>query len=155
MALSPPLPAVKIYLDHHYLFCKQPLKLVPLKQVCDGQLDCLQGEDEANCPQWFSEGPPAGGECGTPLTRARGAGLLQPPVPQLTLCLPAARVSKDRSILQVLQRHTGTWSCVCHDHFTPALARAACEQMGYSRYLAACPAAPSLSLKSSSGVGLC
>uniref|UniRef100_A0A8C3N8G0 Uncharacterized protein n=1 Tax=Geospiza parvula TaxID=87175 RepID=A0A8C3N8G0_GEOPR len=99
----PPLPAVKIYLDHHYLFCKQPLKLVPLKQVCDGQLDCLQGEDEANCPQWFSEGPPAG-----------------------------ARVSKDRSILQVLQSHTGTWSCVCHDHFTPALARAACEQMGYS-----------------------
>ncbi|KAM6998597.1 LOW QUALITY PROTEIN: transmembrane protease serine 4 [Passerculus sandwichensis] len=94
---------VKIYLDHHYLFCKQPLKLVPLKQVCDGHLDCLQGEDEANCPQWFSEGPPAG-----------------------------ARVSKDRSILQVLQSHTGTWSCVCHDHFTPALARAACEQMGYS-----------------------
>uniref|UniRef100_H0YPM9 Transmembrane serine protease 4 n=1 Tax=Taeniopygia guttata TaxID=59729 RepID=H0YPM9_TAEGU len=94
---------VKIYLDHHYLFCKQPLKLVPLKQVCDGQLDCLQGEDEANCPQWVPEGPPAG-----------------------------ARVSKDRSILQVLQSRTQTWSCVCHDHFTPALARAACEQMGYS-----------------------
>lgn len=94
---------VKIYLDHHYLFCKQPLKLVSLKQVCDGHVDCLQGEDEANCPQWVPEGPPAG-----------------------------ARVSKDRSILQVLQSHTGTWSCVCHDHFTPALARAACEQMGYS-----------------------
>ncbi|RLV93759.1 hypothetical protein DV515_00013354 [Chloebia gouldiae] len=94
---------VKIYLDHHYLFCKQPLKLVPLKQVCDGQLDCLQGEDEANCPRWVPEGPPA-----------------------------SARVSKDRSILQVLQSHTQTWSCVCHDHFTPALARAACEQMGYS-----------------------
>uniref|UniRef100_U3JTS4 Transmembrane serine protease 4 n=1 Tax=Ficedula albicollis TaxID=59894 RepID=U3JTS4_FICAL len=94
---------VKIYLDHHYLFCKQPLKLVPLKQVCDGQLDCLQGEDEANCPQWVPEGPPAG-----------------------------ARVSKDRSILQVLNSHTGAWACVCHDHFTPALARAACEEMGYS-----------------------
>ncbi|XP_008635257.2 PREDICTED: transmembrane protease serine 4 isoform X2 [Corvus brachyrhynchos] len=94
---------VKIYLDHHYLFCKQPLKLVPLKQVCDGQLDCLQGEDEANCPQWVPEGPPA-----------------------------RARVSKDRSILQVLNSNTGAWSCVCHDHFTPALARAACEQMGYS-----------------------
>ncbi|KAM4885741.1 LOW QUALITY PROTEIN: transmembrane protease serine 4 [Sylvia borin] len=94
---------VKIYLDNHYLFCKQPLKLVPLKQVCDGQLDCLQGEDEANCPQWVPEGPPAG-----------------------------ARVSKDRSILQVLHSHTGAWSCVCHDHFTPELARAACEQMGYS-----------------------
>uniref|UniRef100_A0A8C0VFR3 Transmembrane serine protease 4 n=1 Tax=Cyanistes caeruleus TaxID=156563 RepID=A0A8C0VFR3_CYACU len=102
-ALSPPLPLVKIYLDHHYLFCKQPLRLVPLKQVCDGQLDCLQGEDEANCPQWVPEGPPAG-----------------------------ARVSKDRSVLQVLNSHTGAWSCVCHDHFTPALARAACEQMGYS-----------------------
>lgn len=66
-ALRPPLPPVKIYLDYHYLFCKQPLKLVPLKRVCDGQLDCLQGEDEANCPQWVPEGPPAGGECRTPL----------------------------------------------------------------------------------------
>uniref|UniRef100_A0A8C5THK6 Transmembrane serine protease 4 n=1 Tax=Malurus cyaneus samueli TaxID=2593467 RepID=A0A8C5THK6_9PASS len=93
---------VKIYLDHHYLLCKQPLKLVPLKQVCDGQLDCLQGEDEANCPQWVPAGPPAG-----------------------------ARVSKDRSILQVLNSNTGAWSCVCHDHFSAALARAACQQMGY------------------------
>uniref|UniRef100_A0A8D2PP33 Transmembrane serine protease 4 n=1 Tax=Zosterops lateralis melanops TaxID=1220523 RepID=A0A8D2PP33_ZOSLA len=103
LAVVPPLPPVKIYLDNHYLFCKQPLKLVPLKRVCDGQLDCLQGEDEANCPQWVPEGPPAG-----------------------------ARVSKDRSILQVLHSHTGAWSCVCHDHFTLELARAACEQMGYS-----------------------
>ncbi|NXD00306.1 TMPS4 protease, partial [Certhia familiaris] len=38
----------------------------------------------------------------------------------------------DRSILQVLNSHTGAWSCVCHDLFTPELARAACEQMGYS-----------------------
>ncbi|NXE13857.1 TMPS4 protease, partial [Lophotis ruficrista] len=37
----------------------------------------------------------------------------------------------DRSILQVLNRNTGAWSCVCHDHFSPALAKAACEQMGY------------------------
>uniref|UniRef100_A0A8C3UH73 Transmembrane serine protease 4 n=1 Tax=Catharus ustulatus TaxID=91951 RepID=A0A8C3UH73_CATUS len=107
LCTEPPLPAVKIYLGYHYLFCKQPLKLVPLKRVCDGHLDCLQGEDEANCPQWVPEGPPAG-----------------------------ARVSKDRSILQVLNSHTGAWSCVCHDLFTPALARAACEQMGYSRYRA-------------------
>ncbi|XP_032565249.1 transmembrane protease serine 4 [Chiroxiphia lanceolata] len=94
---------VKVYLDHHYLFCKQPLKLVPLQRVCDGQVDCLQGEDEANCPQWVPEGPPVG-----------------------------ARVSKDRSILQVLNRNTGAWSCVCHDHFDLVLAKAACEQMGYS-----------------------
>lgn len=132
-ALSPPLPAVKIYLDHHYLFCKQPLKLVPLKRVCDGHLDCLQGEDEANCPQWVPEGPPAGGECRTP-TRGPGLGCCVLPVPKLTLCLLPARVSKDRSILQVLSSSTGAWSCVCHDHFTPTLARAACEQMGYSRY---------------------
>ncbi|KAJ7427419.1 Transmembrane protease serine 4 [Willisornis vidua] len=93
---------VKVYLDHHYLFCKQPLKLVPLQRVCDGEVDCLQGEDEANCPQWVPEGPP-----------------------------PGARVSKDRSILQVLNRNTGAWSCVCHDHFDLVLAKAACEQMGY------------------------
>uniref|UniRef100_A0A8D0EJ15 Transmembrane serine protease 4 n=1 Tax=Strix occidentalis caurina TaxID=311401 RepID=A0A8D0EJ15_STROC len=93
---------VKVYLDYHYFFCKQPLKLVPLQQVCDGQVDCLQGEDEANCPQWVPEGPPAG-----------------------------ARVSKDRSILQVLNRDTGAWSCICHDHFNLVLAKAACEQMGY------------------------
>ncbi|NXG63755.1 TMPS4 protease, partial [Hemiprocne comata] len=37
----------------------------------------------------------------------------------------------DRSILQVLDRNTGTWSSVCHDHFNLALAKAACEQMGY------------------------
>nr|XP_009935721.1 PREDICTED: transmembrane protease serine 4 [Opisthocomus hoazin] len=42
-----------------------------------------------------------------------------------------ARVSKDRSILQVLNRNTGAWSCICHDHFNLMLAKAACEQMGY------------------------
>ncbi|XP_057288032.1 transmembrane protease serine 4 [Pezoporus wallicus] len=93
---------VKVYLDQHYFFCKQPLKLVPLQQVCDGQVDCLQGEDEANCPQWVPEEPLAG-----------------------------ARVSKDRSILQVLNRDTGDWFCICHDHFNLMLAKAACEQMGY------------------------
>ncbi|KFP30307.1 Transmembrane protease serine 4, partial [Colius striatus] len=36
-----------------------------------------------------------------------------------------------RSILQVLNRNSGAWSCVCHDHFNLALAKAACEQMGY------------------------
>uniref|UniRef100_A0A672V6J6 Transmembrane serine protease 4 n=1 Tax=Strigops habroptila TaxID=2489341 RepID=A0A672V6J6_STRHB len=95
---------VKVYLDHHYFFCKQPLKLVPLQQVCDRQMDCPQGEDEANCPQWVPEGPLAG-----------------------------ARVSKDRSILQVLNRNTGDWFCICHDHFNSMLAKAACEQMGYRR----------------------
>ncbi|XP_068023857.1 transmembrane protease serine 4 [Melanerpes formicivorus] len=93
---------VKLYLDYHYFFCKQPLKLVRLQQVCDGQLDCLHGEDEANCPQWVPQGPPA-----------------------------EARVSKDRSILQVLNRNTGAWSCICYDHFNLGLAKAACEQMGY------------------------
>lgn len=63
----------------------------------------------------------------------------------MTVCLPAARVSRDRSILQVLNRNTGAWSCVCHDHFNLALAKAACEQMGYSRWGAAIAAAsPSL-----------
>uniref|UniRef100_A0A663E4K1 Transmembrane serine protease 4 n=1 Tax=Aquila chrysaetos chrysaetos TaxID=223781 RepID=A0A663E4K1_AQUCH len=99
---------IKVYLDYHYFFCKQPLKLVLLRQVCDGHMDCLQGEDEASCPQWVPEGPPAG-----------------------------ARVSKDRSILQVLNRNTGAWSCICHDHFNLVLAKAACEQMGYRRYKAA------------------
>ncbi|XP_030320730.1 transmembrane protease serine 4 [Calypte anna] len=93
---------VKVYLDSHYFFCSQPLKLVPLQQLCDGQADCLHGEDEANCPQWVLEGPPA-----------------------------HARVSKDRSILQVLNRNTRAWSCVCHDHFNLELAKAACQQMGY------------------------
>ncbi|KFP14361.1 Transmembrane protease serine 4, partial [Egretta garzetta] len=39
-----------------------------------------------------------------------------------------------RSILQVLNRNTRAWSCICHDHFNPALAKAACEQMGYGRF---------------------
>ncbi|XP_040390397.1 transmembrane protease serine 4 isoform X2 [Cygnus olor] len=94
---------VKAYLDYHYFFCKQPLRLLPLRRVCDGEADCLHGEDEASCPQHVPEGPQAG-----------------------------ARVSRDRSILQVLNRNTGAWSCVCHDHFNLALAKAACEQMGYS-----------------------
>ncbi|XP_061870043.1 transmembrane protease serine 4 [Colius striatus] len=93
---------VKVYLDSHYYFCRQPLRLVPLQRVCDGQADCPRGEDESHCPQWVPEGPPA-----------------------------TARVSKDRSILQVLNRNSGAWSCVCHDHFNLALAKAACEQMGY------------------------
>lgn len=56
---------------------------------------------------------------------------------KLPLCLSPARVSKDRSILQVLNRNTGGWFCICHDHFNPMLAKAACEQMGYRRYMAA------------------
>lgn len=75
--LSPPFPPVKVYLEYHYFFCKQPLKVVPLQQVCDGNVDCLQGEDEANCPQWVPEGPPAGGESMTPPWSPRVAGLLQ------------------------------------------------------------------------------
>ncbi|XP_032304968.1 transmembrane protease serine 4 isoform X1 [Coturnix japonica] len=94
---------VKVYLDHHYFICKQPLKLVPLRQVCNGEADCLHGEDEVSCPQQVPEGPEA-----------------------------AARLSKDRSILQVQNRNTGSWHCVCSDHFSPALAKAACEEMGYS-----------------------
>lgn len=140
---------------------------MPLQQVCDGQVDCLQGEDEANCPQWVPEGPPPGGECGTACSGCRGAGLLQTasnmlksPATKLTLCVSPARVSKDRSILQVLNRNTGAWSCVCHDHFNPVLAKAACEQMGYWRYVAAfsclsCLLYFSLSRKSSFRVGLC
>uniref|UniRef100_U3IVM0 Transmembrane serine protease 4 n=1 Tax=Anas platyrhynchos platyrhynchos TaxID=8840 RepID=U3IVM0_ANAPP len=99
---------VKAYLEYHYFFCKQPLRLLPLARVCDGEADCLHGEDEASCPQHVPEGPQAG-----------------------------ARVSRDRSILQVLNRNTGAWSCVCYDHFNLALAKAACEQMGYSRWGAA------------------
>uniref|UniRef100_A0A493SX16 Transmembrane serine protease 4 n=1 Tax=Anas platyrhynchos platyrhynchos TaxID=8840 RepID=A0A493SX16_ANAPP len=105
---SPRLPPVKAYLEYHYFFCKQPLRLLPLARVCDGEADCLHGEDEASCPQHVPEGPQAG-----------------------------ARVSRDRSILQVLNRNTGAWSCVCYDHFNLALAKAACEQMGYSRWGAA------------------
>ncbi|NXN09958.1 TMPS4 protease, partial [Indicator maculatus] len=37
----------------------------------------------------------------------------------------------DRSILQVLNRNTGAWACICYDHFNLGLAKAACEQMGY------------------------
>uniref|UniRef100_A0A8B9ED92 Transmembrane protease serine 4 n=1 Tax=Anser cygnoides TaxID=8845 RepID=A0A8B9ED92_ANSCY len=107
---------VKAYLDYHYFFCKQPLRLLPLRRVCDGEADCLHGEDEASCPQHVPEGPQAG-----------------------------ARVSRDRSILQVLNRNTGAWSCICHDHFNLALAKAACEQMGYTPAgavppVGACPA---------------
>ncbi|NWU92393.1 TMPS4 protease, partial [Upupa epops] len=36
-----------------------------------------------------------------------------------------------RSILQVLDRSSRAWSCICYDHFSPVLAKAACEQMGY------------------------
>lgn len=74
--LNPPFLTVKVYLDQHYFFCKQPLKLVPLQQVCDGQVDCVHGEDEANCPQWVPEGPLAGGEPRTPCLGSKGAWLL-------------------------------------------------------------------------------
>lgn len=94
---------VKIYLDYYYFFCKQPLRLVPLQRVCDGQADCAQGEDEASCAQRVPDGPRVG-----------------------------VRLSRDRSTLQVLDTVTGAWSGVCHDHFDLPLAKAACEQMGYS-----------------------
>uniref|UniRef100_A0A8C6YPG4 Transmembrane serine protease 4 n=1 Tax=Nothoprocta perdicaria TaxID=30464 RepID=A0A8C6YPG4_NOTPE len=93
----------KVYLDYYYFFCKQPLRLLPLEQVCDGQADCAQGEDEASCAQGVPDGPQV-----------------------------AVRISRDRSTLQVLDTVTGAWCRVCHDHFNLTLAKAACEQMGYS-----------------------
>lgn len=74
--------------------------------------------------------------------------LLKSPMTKLTFCLLPARVSKDRSILQVLNRNTGAWSCICHDHFDLVLAKAACEQMGYRRYMTAfsTPLSPALSI---------
>ncbi|XP_068772932.1 transmembrane protease serine 4 isoform X2 [Struthio camelus] len=94
---------VKVYLDYYYFFCKQPLRLVPLQRVCDGQADCAQGEDEASCVQRVRDGPQVG-----------------------------VRLSRDGSTLQVLDTRTGAWSGVCHDRFNLVLAKAACEQMGYS-----------------------
>nr|XP_025970197.1 transmembrane protease serine 4 [Dromaius novaehollandiae] len=94
---------VKLYLEHHYFFCLQPLRLVPLQRVCDGHADCARGEDEASCARRLPDGPRVG-----------------------------VRVSRDGSTLQVLDSLTGAWCGVCHDHFSLPLAKAACEQMGYS-----------------------
>uniref|UniRef100_A0A8C6YT91 Transmembrane serine protease 4 n=1 Tax=Nothoprocta perdicaria TaxID=30464 RepID=A0A8C6YT91_NOTPE len=103
LGLASLIAIAKVYLDYYYFFCKQPLRLLPLEQVCDGQADCAQGEDEASCAQGVPDGPQV-----------------------------AVRISRDRSTLQVLDTVTGAWCRVCHDHFNLTLAKAACEQMGYS-----------------------
>uniref|UniRef100_A0A8C8S4K0 Transmembrane serine protease 4 n=1 Tax=Pelusios castaneus TaxID=367368 RepID=A0A8C8S4K0_9SAUR len=66
-------------------------------------MDCSWGEDEHSCVQKVPEGPPV-----------------------------EARISKDKSTLQVLDKETGTWFWACHDNFDMALAKAACKQMGYT-----------------------
>lgn len=62
-----------------------------------------------------------------------------------SVCFSPVRISKDRSTLQVLNKETGAWFWACHDNFHMTLAKAACKQMGYSRYL------PSISLPLHSG----
>lgn len=95
---------IKVILDKYYFLCGHPLRFIPLGQVCDGQANCAMGEDEEQCVKVFPERPSV-----------------------------AVRLSKDRSSLQVLNLATGNWASVCFDSFSPALAKAACGKMGYSR----------------------
>ena len=64
------------------------------------------------------------------------------PCPELTRVpsLPV-RLSRDRSTLQVLDPTTENWASACFDNFTEALAKTACQQMGYDRYPAQRPVA--------------
>ncbi|XP_038610223.1 transmembrane protease serine 4 [Tachyglossus aculeatus] len=98
-----PTPLVKMVLDHNYFLCRDSFHFIPLQQLCDRRPDCSSGEDEQNCVQSVSEGPPVG-----------------------------VRLSKDRFTLQVLDATSGAWSLVCFDNFTLALAKVACRQMGYT-----------------------
>lgn len=77
------MPPVKAYLDYHYFFCKQPLRLLPLRRVCDGEADCLHGEDEASCPQHVPEGPQAGGESRAPYKSPARSCCCEPPPAQV------------------------------------------------------------------------
>ncbi|XP_067419106.1 transmembrane protease serine 4 [Emydura macquarii macquarii] len=94
---------IKLALERYYFFCSKTFKFIPLQQQCNGQIDCSWGEDEDSCVQKVADGPPV-----------------------------EARISKDRSTLQVLDKETGTWFWACHDNFDMALAKAACKQMGYT-----------------------
>lgn len=93
---------IKVVLDKYYFLCWQPLRVIPNRQVCDGQQDCASGDDERPCVRTVPNGPPV-------------------PV----------RLSSDRSTLQVLHPATGTWASVCFDSFTDAVAQAACGHMGF------------------------
>ncbi|KAM5245997.1 transmembrane protease serine 4 [Ctenodactylus gundi] len=94
---------IKIILEKYYFICGNSLRFIPRGQMCDGQRDCASGEDEEPCVKDFPERPAV-----------------------------AVRLSKDRSTLQVLDPATGKWASACFDNFTEALAKTACEQMGYS-----------------------
>ncbi|XP_045433761.1 transmembrane protease serine 4 isoform X2 [Pipistrellus kuhlii] len=93
---------IKVVLDKHYFLCGRPLHFIPRRQVCDGRQDCAAGEDEQLCVETVPEGPPA-----------------------------PARLSSDRSTLQLLDPATGTWVSACFDSFTGALAQTACGLMGF------------------------
>ncbi|XP_062995104.1 transmembrane protease serine 4 [Elgaria multicarinata webbii] len=94
---------IKVAVGSYYFFCSHTFKFIPLNLLCDGQVDCAWGEDEAGCVQQVPDGPPVG-----------------------------VRLSHVRSSLQVRNRETGAWAWACHDGFKITMAEAACKQMGYS-----------------------
>uniref|UniRef100_A0ABM5EQU4 Transmembrane protease serine 4 isoform X2 n=1 Tax=Pogona vitticeps TaxID=103695 RepID=A0ABM5EQU4_9SAUR len=93
---------IKVAIESNYFFCSQTFRLIPLHLLCDGQLDCTWGEDEAGCVQQVPEGPPAG-----------------------------VRLSRHGSSLQVQDKETGTWAWACYEGFEAPMAKAACTEMGY------------------------
>ncbi|XP_054884293.1 transmembrane protease serine 4a isoform X2 [Poeciliopsis prolifica] len=44
---------IKMLIESHYYYCTRSAKFIPIAQSCDGNFDCVDGEDEAYCLSEF------------------------------------------------------------------------------------------------------
>ncbi|XP_041851746.1 transmembrane protease serine 4a isoform X2 [Melanotaenia boesemani] len=93
---------IKVLIDSKYFFCKRSVKFIPLNKACDGNIDCIGGEDESTCVSDFT----------------------------VNTTFPV-RLTTDQFVLQVYSSGSG-WRSVCSDDWTEQHTQTACNQLGYT-----------------------
>ncbi|XP_051253076.1 transmembrane protease serine 4a isoform X3 [Dicentrarchus labrax] len=93
---------IKQLIDSKYFFCKRSVKFIPIDKACDGNNDCVGGEDEITCVSSFT----------------------------VNTTFPV-RLTLAQHVLQVYSPGSG-WRSVCGDEWTEQHTQTACKQLGYT-----------------------
>ncbi|XP_062309377.1 transmembrane protease serine 4b isoform X2 [Osmerus eperlanus] len=94
--------AIKLLVCSKFFFCPKSSRFIPAAEVCDGTLDCADGEDELDCVS-----------------------------SQMANTTFPLRLVGEAMVLQVWRLAIG-WSSVCAEDWGSQHTRAACQQLGYT-----------------------
>uniref|UniRef100_A0A8C4FH83 Transmembrane serine protease 4a n=1 Tax=Dicentrarchus labrax TaxID=13489 RepID=A0A8C4FH83_DICLA len=90
---------IKQLIDSKYFFCKRSVKFIPIDKACDGNNDCVGGEDEITCVSSFT----------------------------VNTTFPV-RLTLAQHVLQVYSPGSG-WRSVCGDEWTEQHTQTACQHL--------------------------